>query len=97
MPVKPAEVDALHAQIHRRLVNSGEWDRILSNLASKLNESGWSDDLLHRSKERARVMEPLSFQALFDEFAPNAQGSLPLAIKREIMAQIREYVEKQFA
>jgi len=97
MPVKPAEVDALHAQIQRRLVESGEWDRIMSVFSSKLNESGWSDDLRHRSKEHARAMEPLSFEGLFNEFSPHAQSTVPPAVKREILAQIREYVEKQFA
>ncbi|KAF8063576.1 transcription factor e(y)2-domain-containing protein [Lyophyllum atratum] len=97
MRTSAAEVDVLYSQLQRRLVDSGEWDRIVSALTSKLNESGWSDDLLHRSKERARVMEPLSFQALFEEFYPHAQTSLPLAVKREITNQIRQYVEKQFA
>lgn len=97
MPVKPAEVASLHVQIQRRLVESGEWDRIMSIFASKVNECGWADDLRHRSKEHARAMEPLSFEGLLNEFAPHVQTSLPPAVKHEIMALIRLYVEKQFA
>jgi enhancer of yellow 2 transcription factor len=64
--------------------------RILSLLANRLNESGWTDDLRHRSKgislnalfnsisnnrtERARTMEPLLFQVLFTEVMPEAQS-----------------------
>ncbi|KAF8228699.1 hypothetical protein L208DRAFT_1290330 [Tricholoma matsutake] len=91
-----AEVEALYPQVLRRLVESGEWDRIKSTLSSKLNETGWSDDMKNRTKERARNMNPLSFQTLFDESSPHAQTSIPLAVKREVMALIRQYLDKQF-
>ncbi|KAG6816899.1 hypothetical protein H0H87_001852 [Tephrocybe sp. NHM501043] len=96
MPATSLEVDTFYSQLQQRLVDSGEWERIRFVLASKLNEAGWSDDLRHLSKERAREMEPLSFQGLHDEFCSHAQTSLPLAVKREIMIQIRQWVEKQF-
>ncbi|KAG5646790.1 hypothetical protein DXG03_002167 [Asterophora parasitica] len=110
-----------------RYVLSSAWEftesetqcSIRAILAVKLSESGWFDDLLHRSKERARLMDPLSFKILMEEFGgSNAQSqsllplagaarslsesifylaSLPLAVKREVMVQIRQYVEKQFA
>ncbi|KAG6809589.1 hypothetical protein H0H92_015656 [Tricholoma furcatifolium] len=96
MPTSLSEGDPFYSQLQQRLVDSGEWDRIRFSLASKLNEAGWSDDLRHRAKERAREMEPLSFQNLYDELFSHAQTSLPLAVKREVMAQIRQWVEKQF-
>ncbi|KAJ7148186.1 hypothetical protein C8R43DRAFT_1129329 [Mycena crocata] len=57
-PTTPAELDAL----------------IKFVLASKLNDSGWTDDMRNRSKERARALEPLSFNALFEEMVPHAQS-----------------------
>jgi len=95
-PVAPAELDALQAQLQQRLLESGEWDRIKFVLASKLNDSGWTDDMRNRSKERARTMEPLSFTALFEEMMPHAQTSMPLAVRREVVALIRGYIDKQF-
>ncbi|KAJ7280370.1 transcription factor e(y)2-domain-containing protein [Mycena rebaudengoi] len=95
-PVAPAELDVLQAQLQQRLLESGEWDRIKFILASKLNESGWTDEMRNRSKERARTMEPLSFVTLLEEMAPHAQTSLPLAVRREVIALIRGYLEKQF-
>jgi len=65
-------------------------------LTNKLNESGWTDDLRHQSKERARNMEPLSFRMLLAELSPHVQTSMPLAVRKEVMAVIRQYVEKQF-
>ncbi|TFK35876.1 transcription factor e(y)2-domain-containing protein [Crucibulum laeve] len=92
----PANVDALYAQIRKRMVEGGEWEQIQAALAAKLNESGWVDDLRDRSKERARNMDPLSFQTLLEQVNPNAQTSVPLAVKREIISLIRQYLEKQF-
>ncbi|KAF9458081.1 hypothetical protein BDZ94DRAFT_1174335 [Collybia nuda] len=96
MPTTPADVDILYYQLQRRLVESGEWDRIKFTLGSKLTEIGWSDDVRHRSKEHARGMDPLSFRVLLKEFTAHTQTSLPLAVKREVMALIRHYVDQQF-
>ncbi|KAJ7119467.1 transcription factor e(y)2-domain-containing protein [Mycena epipterygia] len=95
-PLAPADLDALQAQLQQRLLESGEWDRIKFVLASKLNDSGWTDDLRNRSKERARAMEPLSFATLLEETAAQAQTSMPLAVRREVVALLRAYLDKQF-
>ncbi|KAK7018592.1 transcription and mRNA export factor SUS1 [Favolaschia claudopus] len=91
----PAELDALQAQLTQRLLESGEWDRIKFVLAAKLNDSGWTDDMRNRSKERARTIEPLSFNALLEEMLPPAQTSIPLAIRRDVIALIRGYIDQQ--
>jgi len=90
------DVNALYIQVRRRLVESGEWEQIRAAMNAKLNESGWSDDVHHKSKELARNMDPLSFKALHAEFAPRAETSIPLAVKREISSLIRQHLEKQF-
>jgi len=91
-----ADTNALHGQIRRRLIETGEWDQIRAVMSAKLNESGWSDDVHHRSKELARNMVPLSFMRLLEEISPKAQTSIPLAVKREVSSLIRQHVEKQF-
>ncbi|EGN97482.1 hypothetical protein SERLA73DRAFT_124175 [Serpula lacrymans var. lacrymans S7.3] len=93
-----AEIDSnvLYSQVQRRLVESGEWDRMLRLLNAKLNESGWTDDLRHRAKEHARSVDAPTFQSLLEEISPQVQTTMPLAVKRELIATIRQYVEKQF-
>ncbi|KAF6752614.1 transcription factor e(y)2-domain-containing protein [Ephemerocybe angulata] len=85
---------ALYAQIRRRFIETGEWDQIRGVLQARLNESGWLDEIKNRGKERARDMDPLSFQALFDELRPNAQNSIPLVVKKEINAVIRQHLDR---
>ncbi|KAF9221033.1 hypothetical protein BS17DRAFT_785782 [Gyrodon lividus] len=96
MSKSSSETEEFYAQIHRRMVESGEWDRILRLLSSKLSENGWSDELGHRAKECARAMDPLSFRTIMEEILPHAQASVPLAVKREMTNVIRQYVKDQF-
>jgi len=94
-PLAPAELDALQAQLQQRLLESGEWDRIKFILASRLNDSGWMDDIHNRSKETARSMNPLLFTKLLEETRPHAQTSMPLAVRREVVALIKGFLDKQ--
>ncbi|KAG2112024.1 transcription factor e(y)2-domain-containing protein [Suillus discolor] len=91
-----SEVEVLHVEVHRRMIENGEWDRILHLLSSKLSESGWADDLLHRAKENSRSMDPLSLQMILQELLSHAQTSVPLSVKREITTLIKQFVREQF-
>ncbi|THH10900.1 hypothetical protein EW146_g8223 [Bondarzewia mesenterica] len=81
-----SEVNALYGQIRKRLVESGEWDRISLLLMYKLNEEGWVDEVRGQTKdagvaqrflEQARVMEPLSLRKLLEGAGADAHGELP--------------------
>lgn len=43
------EGDELHNALHQRLVQTGEWHRILSALRQGLDESGWTATLRDRA------------------------------------------------
>ncbi|KAF9068518.1 hypothetical protein BDP27DRAFT_816575 [Rhodocollybia butyracea] len=91
-----ADVDAFYKKIRLRLVESGEWDRMKAVIGPKLNESGWVDDIKHKGIERANSMDHLSFQTLFETLSTAGHVGLPLPVRRELQAMIREYLEKQF-
>lgn len=42
MPPSQPQSDELHAALHERLVQTGEWHRIMSSLRASLDESGWT-------------------------------------------------------
>lgn len=86
----------LYREVHRRLVQTGEWNRILGLLAHKLNETGWTDDMRHHGKEAARDLESPKFCTIFEQVEPQAQSSIPLAVKQEVMVLITQFLEKEF-
>ncbi|TFK24446.1 hypothetical protein FA15DRAFT_669548 [Coprinopsis marcescibilis] len=91
------DLDVLHQDIRRRLIESGEWDHIRAVLYARLNESGWVDEIKDQTKEKARTMEPLSFERLFEGIKPTAQNTIPLSVKREVNALIRQSLQKHLS
>ncbi|EJD00415.1 uncharacterized protein FOMMEDRAFT_142345 [Fomitiporia mediterranea MF3/22] len=85
--------DSTYAQVHRRIVESGEWDRIYAALIARLSELGWIDSLRHSARDHARHMQ---FRDLLAEVEEQCNSSVPLAVRQEIMGLIRNFVEKQF-
>jgi len=94
-PALNSQVDALYPQIRKRLIESGEWDRIISTLKERLSENGWLDKVRDQSKETARAMNPLSFEKLLEDIDPQARSTVPPAIQKEITILIRAFVDKQ--
>ncbi|OAX41779.1 hypothetical protein K503DRAFT_767353 [Rhizopogon vinicolor AM-OR11-026] len=91
-----SEIDTLYAEVQRRMIENGEWDRILHLLSSKLSESGWTDELLHRAKDNSGTMDPLSLRAILQQLLSHAQTTVPLPVKREITILIKQFVKEQF-
>ncbi|KAF8556683.1 hypothetical protein OG21DRAFT_1408597 [Imleria badia] len=95
-PTSTLDTDDLYAQLHRRMIESGEWDRIRRLMSSKLSEHGWVDEMRHRAKERARSMDTLSFRVLLEEISLPARDGVPVVVKRDVMNVIGQYVKGQF-
>ncbi|KAG9312651.1 transcription factor e(y)2-domain-containing protein [Chiua virens] len=91
-----SESDEFYSQIQRRMIESGDWDRILRQLSSKLSEHGWTDEVHLRAKERAGSMDTLSFRLILEEISQPGQATVPPAVKREVMSALRQYVKDQF-
>ncbi|KZT37880.1 hypothetical protein SISSUDRAFT_1047838 [Sistotremastrum suecicum HHB10207 ss-3] len=90
-----SEGDATFIEIHKRFTEKGEWDKIITSLLERLNETGWVDSLRDKSKESARSMETLRFEKLMETLNPHAQGSVPEGVRAEFVEQIRKFLESQ--
>ncbi|KAI0065185.1 hypothetical protein BV25DRAFT_1898289 [Artomyces pyxidatus] len=91
------EIDVLFGQLQRRLVESGEWDRICLLLQYKLNDQGWLDTLRGQSRENARTMDILSIRALLTSISDVqvTPAPVPDAVRTEVTNIIRQALEKQ--
>ncbi|EIW52857.1 uncharacterized protein TRAVEDRAFT_24245 [Trametes versicolor FP-101664 SS1] len=88
----------LYAQVRRRMIENGDWDRISSRLARELNESGWIDRFRDLSKETARRADTtggISVEALMTELGPQAQDEVPSAVRQDVIGVLRKLLERQ--
>ncbi|KAI0693563.1 transcription factor e(y)2-domain-containing protein [Cytidiella melzeri] len=85
-------------EVQRRMIESGEWDRLSATLSQRLAESGWVDDVHHRTKETARSagsQHEAKARQLMADVRDHAEGSVPPTVRQEIKALIRQYLESQ--
>ncbi|KAL1408446.1 SAGA histone acetylase and TREX-2 complexes component [Vanrija albida] len=89
---------ALLDAIRKRLLETGDWERISRLLRTQLEESGFDDDVKDLAKEKARKAGAPSLGKLVAEVAPAAKGmvsdSVREAVVREIEAVLEREVEK---
>lgn len=90
----PSELDSLFQQLQRRMVESGEWDRILLQLRYQLRDSGWMDSTRAQMLEHAYGTERASFRELLEETRTRAHD-VPEAVKQQILSSIRSFLDKQ--
>ncbi|GAA5859559.1 hypothetical protein JCM8547_006140 [Rhodosporidiobolus lusitaniae] len=84
----------LYQAVRSRLVQSGEYSRILDALKAKLDEAGWEDKVRDVAREKARVQDPPNLQALTGEVEPAALDMIPADVRTEIEAMVRAFVDK---
>ncbi|KAH9995227.1 hypothetical protein BJV77DRAFT_942948 [Russula vinacea] len=88
----PSELDGLFHQLQRRMVESGEWDRILLQLRYQLRDSGWMDSTQARTRTYSKsVLWPQNLPTLLID---NVQD-VPEAVKQQILSSIRSFLDKQ--
>ncbi|KAH9026247.1 hypothetical protein EDB84DRAFT_1563802 [Lactarius hengduanensis] len=90
-----SELDTLFHHLQRRMVESGEWERILLQLRHQLSDAGWLDSTRAKTLEHGHGMEQSSFRELLDGTRMRTQD-VPEAVKLQIVTLIRSFVDKQF-
>ena len=91
--------NALHDYIRTKLAENGQREALQNKLKEDLKESGWCDDLKEQCKEvmrsRARKSSTdLNVEALTKELIKNAQSTVPVRVKTDYMAKLKEVVLK---
>ena len=83
--------------ISRRLVESGEKERLREHLRNRLIQSGWRDKMKLEAKERIRTkgLERVRLEELVAEMTPVGRQSVPDEVKRELLAKIKDFLAQQ--
>ncbi|KAG8981782.1 SAGA histone acetylase and TREX-2 complexes component [Tulasnella sp. JGI-2019a] len=93
-PISPGELETLQQNLVKRLIITGEWNRLSAILKDRLDESGWMDDVSNKAKEYALQQDPLHFKTLVQELTPNAEATVPADIKEEITSLLRTWIDE---
>jgi len=84
-------------QINRKLVETGEREKLKELLRFKLVECGWRDQLKQNCKEivRKRGLENVTVDELVAEITPQGRQTVPDAVKKELLQRIRQFLAGQ--
>lgn len=89
------ELDEIKAQIQNHLVSLGTYDIISKQLKLKLYESGWLDKVSQLANKGLQELlsEDVNFEHLLNYLRPQAEEMVPAAVKEEMVAKIRDYLD----
>lgn len=89
-----SKANNLRLMYQQRLTESGEKDRLMEFLRTRLGEYGYNDDLLQYCKNyiRSKGVEHVDVESLVAEVTPRAREMLPDQVKRELLNKIRQFV-----
>ncbi|GAA5922053.1 Sus1p [Sporobolomyces koalae] len=95
----PLSHQDLEAALRTRLVQSGEYSKVMERLRTRLNESNWNDQVRDLAREESRgddsnSTNPPHLTQLLESIEPRALDLIPQEVRQEIQAMVHEFVKK---
>ena len=83
--------------INKRLVESGERERLRERLFERLDDTGWREDVKKKVKKYTdkRGIENVALEDIVQELAPNASSLISEDIKRDLKKHIQNFLDEQ--
>ena len=83
--------------INKRLVESGERERLRELLFERLDDTGWREDVKKKVKKYTdkRGIENVALEDIVQELAPNASSLISEDIKRDLKKHIQSFLDEQ--
>ncbi|GAA5950955.1 hypothetical protein JCM3765_004639 [Sporobolomyces pararoseus] len=94
-PTAPLSHTDLQTALRTRLIQSGEYSKVMETLRNRLNESNWNDKVRDLAREQARnTADTPHLGNLIKTIEPQALDLIPEEIRIEIQEMIHEFVKK---
>ena len=81
--------------ILKKLVESGEKDRLRSKLSEKLMDSSWREDVRDQCREIIKKNQDITLEELVHEMTPRSCDLVPHQIKKNLEKDITTFLEKE--
>ncbi|TGZ79425.1 hypothetical protein EX30DRAFT_372986 [Ascodesmis nigricans] len=88
-----ADALPLKDELHRRLLESGELDKLESHLLHLLQSTGWTERLRCLCEQRLKSGEASGYDELLASVAGEAEGMVGEEVRSEVLAEIRRVLE----
>ncbi|KAK0555550.1 SAGA histone acetylase and TREX-2 complexes component [Tilletia horrida] len=88
------DIAMLFTALHQRMVQSGDWNRVLTTLRRMLEDCGYEETLQKFAAEQAREQERLQLGPLLAVLSPYAKENLPAHVRDHIGALIRDFLDR---
>lgn len=81
--------------INKRLIESGEKDRLKEEFRAELERSGWHDKIRRRCQEfiSGRSLEEISNNILIEEIRKSAKADITDEMKSGLLQRIKSFIE----
>lgn len=87
--------EELSARLMRKMMETGERDRLKEFLRDKLIQSGWRDNLKEHCKVviKKRGLEKVTVEQLVEEITPHGRSQIPDDVRAELLTRIRSFLQ----
>ncbi|KIY70673.1 hypothetical protein CYLTODRAFT_419494 [Cylindrobasidium torrendii FP15055 ss-10] len=92
------ENEAVFQRLRKRLIQTGEWERLKATLVAVLDKSGWSGEVQQNCREKASEALPQRIPLADIQIFMETQSHrlLKPEIRGEITAILRESIQKMY-
>ncbi|KAI8142329.1 putative DC6 [Fennellomyces sp. T-0311] len=93
-----SESERLRIALNRHFVDSGEKERLMGLLRTRLAETGWNDDLYAYCRDTVRTekLENITLDELSKKASDYGRTTVNDNIKKELLLQIKKFLDTAF-
>lgn len=90
-------IDSLKNLAHRRLIETGERDKLIQTLKARLTDCGWKDQLKDFCWKvvKDRGVDNVTIDDIVNEVSPKAKEQVPDPVRKELVEQIRNFLDRE--
>ncbi|WFD27270.1 SAGA histone acetylase and TREX-2 complexes component [Malassezia nana] len=80
--------------LHQRLISTGEWSYLLSQVRLLLEESGWDAQLRQHAEREVAAQESLHLTTFVDKLGAYAHDTFPESVRATMTSKLRDFLDR---
>ncbi|SHO78716.1 Uncharacterized protein MSYG_3064 [Malassezia sympodialis ATCC 42132] len=80
--------------LHQRLISTGEWSSLLSQVRLMLEENGWDALLRQHAEREVAAQDSMHLTAFVDKLGAYAHETFPESVRIAMTAKLRDFLDR---